>query len=383
MAASQNKGLQFFATMVVFLLLFFGFYYFISNREKKDGSTTADFEVAFINDGSAYVSGIKAENPKKIAVAYRIAWSPTGEGLYYIDNYSKLKYYDLATGDSKDVFINVASFVVSPAADLIAVVEKGESGHLTIITPKGDEVADLGVGEKPSWFREGERLVYLSGDTIHETAGGDWSSYPLYEGKHLNMAVSSDGKSILLTERSENESRLALLEIATKKVTVIKAAPLEEEPTEAAPLGFSSPKWLADKNEALFVYNDAKGGRIYRYDGSAGTTAGVAEEPGPIYSLTVSSKGDRAAYFYIFRENLPKFTEKADGKETPIVFGPAEMTQEYVTKLYKRGEKDEIGGEKLNNFNTRRLLDGDVIRIVDLTKSTYWPIGSGQYPMLK
>ncbi len=57
MAASQNKGLQFFVTMVVFLLLFFGFYYFISNREKKDGATTADFEVAYINDGSAYISG--------------------------------------------------------------------------------------------------------------------------------------------------------------------------------------------------------------------------------------------------------------------------------------------------------------------------------------
>jgi hypothetical protein len=383
MAAQQNRGLQFFITVVVFMLLFFGFYYFISTRDKKDGSANADFEVAFINDGSAFVSGIKAENPKKIAVAERVAWDLHEGGLYYIDNYSKLKHYDLATGDSKDVFISVGSFAVCPSADLIAVVEKGESGHLYIITTKGDKVADLGVGTMPAWFSEGERLVYINGDTIYEAAGGDWIPKPLYEGKQLNMAVSPDGKSILLTELNGGESRLAMLDIATRKVSVIKSAPLEGEPSAVAPLGFSSPKWLAGTNGALFVYNGAKGGRVYRLDSSTGTITGVAEEPGPIYSLAVSPKGDRAAYFYIFRENLPKFTEKVDGKEVPIVVGPADMTQGYIENLYKRGQKNEIGGEKLNNYNTRRLLDGDVIRIVDLTKGTYWPIGSGQYPVLK
>ena len=110
MAAPQNKGLQFFITMAVFLLLFFGFYYFILNKDKKDDTAAVDFGAAYINDGAAYISGIKAETPKKIAVAYRIAFSTSGDGLYYIDNYAKLKYYDIASGDSKDVFINVADF---------------------------------------------------------------------------------------------------------------------------------------------------------------------------------------------------------------------------------------------------------------------------------
>jgi hypothetical protein len=382
MASSQNKGLQFFITMTVFLLIFFGFYYFISNRDKKDGSTTADFEAAYINDGAAYISGIKAENPKKIAVADRIAFSPSGGGLYYIDNYAKLKYYDVASGDSKDVFINVAAFSVSPAADLIAVVEKGESGHLKVITTAGVEVADLGTGTKPSWFTEGERLAYINGTTIYDAAGGDWNSYPLYGGSPLDIAVSPDGKSILFCERIAAESRLALLTIATKAVTEVKKAAVEEAPS-ALPVGFSCPGWLTGTNEAHFVYNDSKGGRLYKLDPATGAVTAVVEEQGPIYSLAVSSKGDRAAYFYIVMGNLPRLTEKKDGKETPIVFGPENMTQDYTEALYKRGKAGEIGGDKLNNFNTRKLLDGDVIRIVDLAKGTYWPLGSGQYPTLK
>ncbi|MBN2224137.1 MAG: hypothetical protein JW765_05635 [Deltaproteobacteria bacterium] len=383
MASSQNKGLQFFITTVVFLLLFFGFYYFISNKNKEEGSTTADFEAAFINDGAAYISGIKAENPKKIAVADRIAFNSSGEGLYYIDNYAKLKYYDIASGDSKDVFINVAAFAVCPAADLIAVAERGQAGHLKIITSAGDEVADLGIGIQPSWFTEGQRLAFIGGTTIYNAAGPEWNESPLYQGNPVDIAVSPDGKSILFSERNAAESRLVLLTIATKGVTEVKKASVEEASTATAPLGFSWPNWLAGTNEALFIYNDPKGGRLYRLDAATGVVTGVAEEPGPIYSLAVSVNGDRAAYFYVVSTNLPKFTETIDGKETAIVIGPQDMTVDYIEALYKRGKDGEIGGEKLNNLNTRKLLDGDVIRVVDLTKGTYWPLGSGQYPVLK
>lgn len=382
MAAAQNKGLQFFVTMGVFLLLFFGFYYFISNRDKNDGATTADFEAAYINDGAAYLSGIKAENPKKIAVAYRIAFAPSG-GIYYIDNYAKLKYYDIASGESKDIFINVADFGVSPAGDLIAVVEKGDGGHLKIISGAGDVAADLGAGSNPSWFSEGQRLAFIGGTTVYDAAGPGWNTSPLYEGTPRDIAVSPDGVSILLCESDAVGSRLALLSVGTRGVTEVKTAPFEAEPSPAAPLGFLEPSWLAGTTDALFVYNDATGGRLYRFSSATGAITGVVEEPGPIYSLSVSPKGDRAAYFYVVRDNLPKFTETIDGKETAIVFTPEDMTTDYIEALYKRAKEDTIGGEKLNNLNTRRLLDGDVIRVVDLTKGTYWPLGSGQYPALK
>ncbi len=384
MASSDNKGMQFFITTLVFLLIFFGFYYFITNRDKKGETTNADFEAAYINDGAAFISGIKAENPKKIAVAERIAFSnAAGDGVYYIDNYAKLKYYDIATGDSRDVFINVGAFTVSPSGELIAVTERGESGRLKVITPAGETVADLGTGEKPSWFIEGQRLAFIAGTTVFDAAGGDWNARPLYAGNPTDIAVSPDEKTILVCERDDAGSRLALLNIATKGVSEIKKAAADEAAEGPAPLGFSGPNWLDKTNEALFIYNDAKGGRVYRYNADTGEVAGVVEEPGPIYSLAVSSKGDRAAYFYIVSANLPKFTEKVDGKDVPMVFGPADMTQAYIEDLYKRGKDGEIGGEKLNNLNTRRLLDGDVIRIVDLTKGTYWPLGSGQYPVLR
>ncbi len=385
MAGPQNKGLQFFITMAVFLLLFFGFYYFILNKDKKDDTAAVDFGAAYINDGAAYISGIKAENPKKIAVANRIAFSASGDGLYYIDNYAKLKYYDITSGDSKDVFINVADFSVCPSADIIAVVEKGESGHLKIVSAAGDEVADLGTGSRPSWFAEGQRLAYISGTGIYDAAGGDWNSNPLYEGNPLDIAVSPDGKSILLSEFNAGKSRLALLTVATKAVTEIKSASFTETPTAASPLGFSCPRWLTATGQALFIYNDTKTGRLYRLDPATGAVTGVTEEPGPIYSLAVSPEGDLAAYFYVFKDNLPKFTETVDGKETPLVFSPEDMNTDYIEALYKRSKdkEDTIGGEKLNNMSTRKLLDGDVIRIVDLAKGTWWPIGSGQYPVVK
>ena len=197
-----------------------------SNKDKKDDTAAVDFGAAYINDGAAYISGLKAENPKKIAVAYRIAFTASGDGLYYIDNYAKLKYYDIASGDSKDVFINVADFQVYPSADIIAVVEKGESGHLKIVSAAGDEVADLGTGTRPSWFAEGQRLAYISGTAIYDAAGGDWNAYPLYEGNPLDIAVSPDGTSILFCEYDAGKSRLALLTIATKAVTEIKSASL-------------------------------------------------------------------------------------------------------------------------------------------------------------
>jgi DNA-binding beta-propeller fold protein YncE len=384
MASSQNKSTQFIITTVVFLVLFFGFYYFISSKDKKGETTNAEFEAAYVNDGAAYISGIKAENPKKIAVADRVAFSnAAGDGVYYIDNYAKLKYYDIATGDSKDVFINVGSFSVSPSGELIAVTERGESGRLKVITPAGETVADLGTGEKPSWFIEGQRLAFIAGTKVFDASGGDWNARPLYAGNPTDIAVSPDGKTILICERDDAGSRLVLLTIATKVVAEIKKAATDEAAVGTAPLGFSGPRWLDETNEALFIYNDAKGGRIYRFNADTGEVAGVVEEPGPIYSLAVSSKGDRAAYFYIVNANLPKFTEKVDGKEVSMVFGPEEMTQAYIEDLYKRGKEGEIGGEKLNNLNTRKLLDGDVIRIVDLTKGTYWPLGSGQYPVLR
>jgi len=383
MAAPQGKGLQFFVTMVVFLLLFFGFYYFISNKGKNDTASEVDFGAAYINDGAAYISGIKAENPKKIAVAYRIAFAPSGAGIYYIDNYAKLKYYDIESGSPKDVFINVADFSVSPAADLIAVVEKGEAGHLKIISTAGEVVADLGAGSRPSWFLEGERLAYISGTEVYDAAGGDWNSYPLYRGNPQDIAVSPDGASILVCEWNVSASRLALLTVATKAVAEIKTASFDEGPTAAAPLGFSCPRWLTGADGALFIYNDAKGGRLYRLNPATGEITGVAEEPGPIFRLAVSPAGDRAAYFYIVRANLPRFTETIDGKETPIMFTPEDMNQDYIEALYNRSKEETIGGDKLNNMSTRKLLDGDVIRIVDLKKGTYWPLGSGQYPVLK
>jgi dipeptidyl aminopeptidase/acylaminoacyl peptidase len=383
MAAANNKGGQFFVTMAVFLLLFIGFYFFMTSRGgDKEGEKTA-YEVAYINDGAAYLSGPKGENPLKVAISETVAWAPAGDGCYYIDNYAKLKSYDIAAGESKDVAVNVASFAVPPTGDLIAVVEKDQIGSLKIITAAGEAVADLGAGTSPRWFASGDRIAYISGKTIFVAAGGDWNSYPLYEGSPTELAVSPDGKSIMFVEWAGTESRLMLLSVATRTAERVKEAAFDSLPTDVSPLGFSSPRFVPDGSAALFLYNDAKGGRVYRYDLEKKSVTGVSAEPGPIWSLSVSSTGELVAYFFVFTENLPKFTEKKDGKETPMVFGPKDMNPDFVTALYARGEKDEIGGEKLNNYNTRRLLDGDVIRVVDLKKDVFWPLGSGQYPMLK
>jgi hypothetical protein len=383
MAGSQNKGLQFFVTMVVFLGLFFVLYFFVINKGNKKEAETAPYKVGYINDGDAYIAGEKGENPKKIAVAKTIAWAPLGTGCYYIDNYAKLKYYDIDKAQSQDVFISVASFVLSSDGGLIAVIERGDQGAVKVITKAGELVAELGTGSSPCWFHDGERLAYISGNTIYDAAGGDWNSFPLYKGKPTELAVSPDGKSIIFVEQDGNVSRLLFLDVTAKTTSVIKEESFETPSTPALPLGFSHVRFLPDKNQALFIYNDSKGGRLYSYDLQTKAVKGVSEETGPIYSLSVSTGGDFAAYFFIVRQDLPNFTEKKDGKEIPLVFGPAEMNRDYVAALYKRGDNKEIGGDKLNTYNTRTLLDGDVVRIINLRKGVFWTIGSGQYPVLR
>ncbi len=383
MAATDNKGLQFFVTLVVFLLLFLGFYYFMSKGDKGKETAKVEIAIAYVNDGAAYISGLKAENALKIAIGETIVWAPNGAGLYYLDNYAKLKYYDIKSTESKDIFINVASFAVSPKGDLIAVVEKNEAGHLKIITSSGEPVADLDTGTAPCWFREGERIAYISGGAVYDAAGGDWNSYPLYNGAPNDLSVSPDGKSILFTEWKGTESRLVLLDIATKGTSVVESAAFEAAPTDASPLGFSYPRFFADKNAALFVYNDKKGGKIYRFDRETKAITGISDEGGPIDSLSISPSSELVAYFFILKSNFPNFTEKVGDKQVPMDFGPKDLNTDSIARLYARGAKGEIGGDKLNNHNTKQLLDSDVIRIVDLKRSVVWSLGSGQYPALK
>ena len=47
------------------------------------------------------------------------------------------------------------------------------------------------------------------------------------------------------------------------------------------------------------------------------------------------------------------------------------------------GDKKEVTGDEVNKYNVERVLDSDIIRIVDIEKGTRWVLGSGQYPVMR
>jgi hypothetical protein len=390
MSATEQRGLQFFITTVLFLILFVGFYFLFIRDTDEDSSTTQEFDIAFIDDRMLTLSDAKGEKPLTLVKAVRVAWSPDNAGLYYLDNYAKLKFYDTTERSSRDIILNSLFFSVSrsgsPDGDMICVGQDVDGERLKIISVLDDaieEQADLGRGTLPRWSGDGNSVVFLRDGDIYKASGGTWTPTRIAAADALDLAVSVDGSTILYTEWTGRASSLVLLDVSSRKKTVIKEASFAGEPTAALPLGFSCPRFFAGKNEALFVYNDEGGGRVFRFSPEDETITGLAMEGGPIFSLSVSGDDSTITYFFINVADQPRYTKKTDGEEVPLPLGPEELNSEFAEKLFKMADNNEIGGDEINKYNVERIMESDIIRVVDIEREVFWILGSGQYPVVR
>jgi hypothetical protein len=389
--SNQNKTSQFMVTTIIFFAIFIIVYFVFMKKDEEPFFTPDDYDVAFVDDGTIYFSDFKGEFSVKAAKGIAAAWDPAGEGIYFIDNYAKLRYYDIAEEKPSDVTTNVIDFAVSPMGDAIAVVRSLDEDRIVIIDSQGQEIADLGPGGSPRWSGDETTLAFLSdGDVViaarpsDDTAG--WRVRFTLTGSVSDMDISPDGGTILMVETVDMESSLSKVGVTgsgfSDKV-LIKTGTLEDIPPAGAPIGFSEPRFFSGENSALFIYNDADAGRVFLIDTEDDEIKGISQESGPIFGITIAPDDEAFAYFLINIEAQPSFTEITDEGEIPLVLGPDTLNEMFIEKLYRMSDNELIGGDEVNTYNLSQLLESDIIRVVDLKRDVYWVLGGGQYPSLR
>lgn len=389
--SNQNKTSQFMVTTIIFFAIFFIVYFVFLRKDEEPFFTPDDYDVAFINDGTIYFSDYKGDFSVEAARGIVTAWDSAGEGIYFIDNYAKLRYYDIVEDKPSDVTTNITDFAVSPTGDAIAVVRTLDEDRIVIIDPEGQEVADLGPGGSPRWSGDGTTCAFLAdGDVvIASRPSGDpagWRVRFTLSGSVSDMDISPDGGMILMVETVEMESSLSKVGVTDSgfsEKSLIKTGTLEAVPPAGAPVGFSEPRFFSGENTALFIYNDADAGRVFSIDTDDDEIKGISQEPGPIFGITIAPDDETFAYFLINIEAQPSFTEITGDGEIPLVLGPDTLNEQYLEKLYRMSDNELLGGDEANTYNLNRLLESDVIRVVDLKRDVYWVLGDGQYPTLR
>ncbi|MBN1882046.1 MAG: PD40 domain-containing protein [Deltaproteobacteria bacterium] len=389
--SNQNKTSQFMVTTIIFFAIFFIIYFLFLRKDEETFFTPDDYDVVFINDGTIYFSDFKGEFTEKAAKGVFVAWDTVGEGVYFIDNYAKLRYYDIDEGKPRDVTTNITDFEISPTGDAIAVVQTLDEDRVLVIDPEGTVIADLGPGTAPRWSGDGTILAYLTGGgvTIAARPSDDPAGFRVrfsQKGSVSDMDISPDGKTILMVETVEMESSLSKIELTGSgfgEKTVIKTGTLDEVPPAGAPVGFSEPRFFSGENTALFIYNDASGGRVFKIDIDDDEVKGLTQEPGPIFRLSIAPDDETVAYFLINTAAQPSFTHITDEGDVPMILGPDTINEAFVEKIYRMNDEEEIGGDEVNKYNLDQFLESDVIRVIDLKRDVYWVLGSGQNPSLR
>jgi hypothetical protein len=386
MSSGDNKGMQFLITTTIFLLVFLLFYFFFIKKDDEADVSSEDYQIVLINDGVLCLSDIKGENRIDRVHGSFAVWAPSGEEVYYIDNYSKLKRYELESKKSSDVAVNVLSFELSPNGETIAFVENTGDPSLKIIEAlSGDILSEIPDGRSPRWKKDGEGLFYIHDGDIFTADKTGKGSRRVLAADALDFDVSPDGGHILLVEGNGVESRLVLGSAKGGGKKVLKSVSFTGEPTAASPLGFSTPRFFNNENEALFVLNNEKGGNLFRLNADDESIEGVCMEVGPIFSLSISTDDELVAYFYMSKTDLPSFKKvDEEGKEGEVMeFAPADLKSDLNKQLLDMEDKKTLAGDKVNRNNVNILLDSDRIKIVDLERGVIWFAGSGQYPSLR
>jgi dipeptidyl aminopeptidase/acylaminoacyl peptidase len=386
MSNGDNKGMQFVITTMIFIFVFLLFYFFFIKKDDVVEFDANDLKIAFINDGVLNLSDIKGENRVDSVHSSFVVWVTSGDGLYYIDNYLKLKHYDIESKKSEDIAINVASFEVSPTGSSIAFVEDDDDPSIKIVgVLDGELISEFQSSNSPRWLKDGDKLVYISGGNIYMAKVDGTGVKKVFNANAIDLDISPDGNFILFVEGDEKMSRLILGDIKKKSKKVIKEITFAEKPTESFPLGFSYPTFLNSKNEAFFILNEKKGGKIGMIKTEDESISGVSMENGPIFSLSTSTDDNHIAYFYLSKMNLPNYLEVSDEGEEGVAmeFTPKDLNNGINKKLLDMEEKKTLTGDKVNKNGITRILDSDRIKIVDLERGVFWFAGSGQYPSLR
>ncbi|GHV48417.1 tricorn protease [Bacteroidia bacterium] len=350
------------------------------------------YTIVFENGGSIYKMDVNARTPQKVNI------SLSSDHIY-------------ARSEIKDGAGYITNASLSPDGERLAITARGEVFNLP--AEKGvtkNMTRTAGAHERNAvWSPDGKNIAYISDQTgetelyMQPATGGNAVQMTFSNDTYIrSLKWSPDGTKIVFTDR---KNRINLLDVGTKKVTVV----LQDPVSEIRSVNFSPDnKWLAysriGSNDFSIVYvYDMAGKKEYPvtdkwYESSAPvfSTDGKylifasSRDFNPTYSSTewnhVYNNMD-GIYFALLAKNTPSPFLPADGgngkkaeakKDSAVVFD-AEGIADRIIKLplpggnyrnfYSNGEKiyyTSRGGTKVYDLKKKKEEDvSDALMIVE------------------
>ncbi|MDR1423300.1 MAG: Tol-Pal system beta propeller repeat protein TolB [Azoarcus sp.] len=178
------------------------------------------------------------------------AWSPDGTRLAYVSFEAKkpiVYVHTLATGQRK-VLANFKGSNSAPAwapdgKRLAVVLTKDGLSQVYTINADGSGarrlVTSSGIDTEPAWSPDGQWIYFTSdrsgGPQIYRTSasGGGVERITFQNSYNVTPRPSADGKKLVFVTRSDAGFQVAVMELASRQVTILTSSARDESPSFA------------------------------------------------------------------------------------------------------------------------------------------------------
>jgi TolB protein len=175
------------------------------------------------------------------------AWSPDGQRLAYVSFESRkaaIYVQTLATGERQKVSelpgINGAPAWSPDGSQLAMTLSKDGNPEIYVLDMASHSLRritdNVAIDTEPAWTKEGSQIVFTSDrggkpQIYMVSANGGQPQRLTYEGDYNARGVfSPDGKSLAMVHGVGGNYRIAVMDIASKRLRVLTSGPLDESP---------------------------------------------------------------------------------------------------------------------------------------------------------
>lgn len=191
-------------------------------------------------------------NPQTIAASQEPlmspAWSPDGSKIAYVsfeNKSSQIFIQTLATGDRQMISgsrgINGAPSWSPNGTSLAVTLSKDGNPDIYVVSSGGGSMRRLtnnsAIDTEPSWSPDGRNIVFTSDrggkpQLYLMSSSGGGEQRLTFEGSYNARGIfSPDGKMIAMVHGSSGSYRIGVMDMATRRISVLTDGPLDESPS--------------------------------------------------------------------------------------------------------------------------------------------------------